>query len=831
MHPPTPDREVPPAAPPPTNYHAKLPFRLERVSSASAIPTLPSQPMSSQVLPEVRSPPRNVLSMAADSLQITHRRGRRPRLFGFTELGDSSGSSANSSRNNSRNNSRDNSPERPHSPLSLAFPPSGQEKPILERRNSPTKSRGTSSPSHHVHYDSSSFQTHHTQHDISSTHHHHTYRPEPARAPSDGVLPRRPAVRARSDMHLKTLQHHAPRSRRENGLKLDFSGIIQIPPPQEVQSAIIPSPYSAQLIRKKSGEILKPALKYAGPLAANGTPLNAPDYESGSSRSESQERPRFESKSCPTTPSCPKYVHFDAHLERVKVFRGDQKPQVVSRDGSPTEYHTTSASEGEEFPFPSTDEDERDKRVLQIKLPNFNTNPPADSDLYLESLFLDDDRKTLKGMIMCKNFAFQKWVAVRFTFDWWQTTSEVTATFKDSVKAGKYDRFSFTIKLQDLLAKIEEKSLFLAIRYNSDGKELWDSNGGQNYQVTFERTNSVRQKKLTAARATPSIQPGMGKAVGGRTSQWTVAGGQDDRLADLRAKLERMSADDAISPPGSPGGAKLLSPARRNGSSNGDSIAISSPRKGSLALETNAMPDLPAAGSGLATRYNFGAAFKNERRNSNSPSPSPRPADLPDLRTGLISFGQRLGAGHASNEFYSPRFSPNTLPDSPLPATDGFFSPNSRPVTTFSPHTMPAETVPSVPPPSAAKLSLPQVHVQGPSPPPDEDFEPTPTSAPKQLDNVPVLTSTMPASEMATATEIKMPTPVLPQNGSAIGLIDGLETSPAPSLETSGSVTDTPSESPKSPPDETLPRWSPTSRVERQKSGISLASYSSLVEQ
>ena len=45
-----------------------------------------------------------------------------------------------------------------------------------------------------------------------------------------------------------------------------------------------------------------------------------------------------------------------------------------------------------------------------------------------------------------------------------------------------------------------------------------------------------------------------------------------------------------------------------------------------------------------------------------------------------------------------------------------------------------------------------------------------------------------------------------------------------------GAVTDTPSDSPRSPPDESLPRWSPTSRSE-DRDESSLTSYSSFIEQ
>ena len=38
---------------------------------------------------------------------------------------------------------------------------------------------------------------------------------------------------------------------------------------------------------------------------------------------------------------------------------------------------------------------------------------------------------TVEGVVRVRNLAFEKWLAVRFTLDKWQTTSEVTARYKE----------------------------------------------------------------------------------------------------------------------------------------------------------------------------------------------------------------------------------------------------------------------------------------------------------------------------------------------------------------------------------------------------------------
>ena len=708
VHPPTPERHP---DMPTTSGHLTPPISspsLDRssspsVSPASATRSLPgtiSQGMAVplQVLPEVRSPPRRTVAMAQDSIQLTTRRGRRPRLFGFTEMGDSSGSSRASSAANSRSNSPDRKaqvhiPEIHVSPL--AAESIHQYKPLRDTvSTSPGPSPGSAIPRRNT-----------VQRTLSESH-----------LPSITSVQRSPAnagpVKPHAAPHAPTPNHQKPN--KSNGLKLDFTGIVPVAP---VDSPSIinggQSPYNAKLIRKKSGEILKPALKYGGPLTASGTPVG----ETGPS-------PRFETKSLPATPSFPKYVHFDAQLERVKLFNKDHKPKVVSRDGSPTQYTT---SEGEEYPFPSTDEEglskESAKKVLQIKLPNFPTSHPPDSDLHLESLFLEDDRKSLKGVVLCRNFAFSKWVAIRFTFDWWQTTSEVSATYKDSTKGGQFDRFTFQIKLADLMARIEEKTLFLAVRYNTDGREIWDSNGGGNYQVLFEKV-APAAKAAGPARYTPSIQAGMGKAVGGRKSQWTVSG-EGDRMADLREKLNRLKADDAEA-------TVQLSPNRsgafnwsfgKNGPSGGSPNG--SPRRGSLGLEKET-GNVPPAGAGLAARYDFGASLKTARKTS----PNTRSVDLPNVRAAVQSGATALGgvtsAGLNMGSMGHPWMSASAPAASQVPAVSNQKEASSEatiPAPAPARYTFPARqgdgsTASSAPMDMPTPLAVPQVQVQGPSPSP-----------------------------------------------------------------------------------------------------------------
>ncbi|CAG8518609.1 8802_t:CDS:2 [Diversispora eburnea] len=144
------------------------------------------------------------------------------------------------------------------------------------------------------------------------------------------------------------------------------------------------SEMSPCLLRKKSGEIIKPSLKRG--------------------------------KSEPVTPtfSCfPKYVRFDStNLEQVKLFDGAKRPQAVSAEASSDE--DTDNSDEFDFSIPT--------------LPQITTEH-CSKYVFVESIFLSTDKRKLQGRVHVKNIAFQKIVRIRYTFDFWQTVSEVTAKY------------------------------------------------------------------------------------------------------------------------------------------------------------------------------------------------------------------------------------------------------------------------------------------------------------------------------------------------------------------------------------------------------------------
>ena len=216
------------------------------------------------------------------------------------------------------------------------------------------------------------------------------------------------------------------------------------------------------LIRKKSGELVRPALR----------------------ASSTMRRP----SSMPGTPTYSKAVHFqDNSLEHVRHFLQVDRPIAVSAGSSPVDSH----DEDSEFPFGETEPKPKSPPYeWEIKLTNF----PRDSrerqalPVRTEKVYLSADTKTLMGNVAVQNLAFHKLVVVRFTLDYWKTTSEVVAEYNRDIRRKQIndgcDRFTFNIKLEDQ-ANLENKTMFFCVRYRVAGQDLWDNNKSTNYQIDF----------------------------------------------------------------------------------------------------------------------------------------------------------------------------------------------------------------------------------------------------------------------------------------------------------------------------------------------------------
>ncbi|KAH8427360.1 protein phosphatase regulator GAC1 [Aspergillus melleus] len=221
------------------------------------------------------------------------------------------------------------------------------------------------------------------------------------------------------------------------------------------------------MVRKKSGELVRPALR---PASARRRP-----------------------SSMPGTPTYSKAVHFDSQLEHIRHFLQLDKPQAVSTGTSPVEDFEAQR----EFPFKKEGSSDGSSLEWRLHLSNFpkDTATRSQQRVRLERLSLSSDKNTLVGVVAAANLTFEKHVASRFTFDQWNTVSEVHAEYDQGLNRNQkydgFDRFTFNIKLNDQ-ANLERKTMFICIRYSVKGCEYWDNNHSRNFQVNFLRVPKAK---------------------------------------------------------------------------------------------------------------------------------------------------------------------------------------------------------------------------------------------------------------------------------------------------------------------------------------------------
>ncbi|XP_061487093.1 protein phosphatase 1 regulatory subunit 3D [Rhineura floridana] len=131
--------------------------------------------------------------------------------------------------------------------------------------------------------------------------------------------------------------------------------------------------------------------------------------------------------------------------------------------------------------------------TMQCLVPNFQQ--PADCEDFLSRLQEQQvclERVTssdlgLNGTLKVVNVAFEKQVAVRYTFNHWRGQHEVNAQWHSSVpgKEGQAqaDVFTFFLPVAPFLLQLSSVVEF-ALLYRVGGQEYWDNNRGKNYSLT-----------------------------------------------------------------------------------------------------------------------------------------------------------------------------------------------------------------------------------------------------------------------------------------------------------------------------------------------------------
>ncbi|TQV92525.1 hypothetical protein V2A60_007205 [Cordyceps javanica] len=336
-----------------------------------------------------------------------------------------------------------------------------------------------------------------------------------------------------------------------------------------------------QMVRKKSGELVRPALRGA-----------------------SRRRPL----SMPGTPVFSKAVHFDSHLEHVRHFLQVDRPLAVSAGSSPVEAYESD----NEYPFPGGPKIRTPPFEWELATSNFphDSNPIRRSlPARLEKVWLSKDQKSLQASISVANLAFEKLITCRFTLDGWKTTSEVAGEYTCSIDAREgaagHDRFTVSIQLADT-ANLECKTLFFCIRYSVNGQEYWDNNSGSNFQVDFHKKYLPQRGKgqFGGANKAPGSLPRSNR----RQSHAVTP-----RPISMPASLDDF-ADET--------GFRFDQPLHEYLGECGTGLRLKSKSLTNLASDNMIKSLATPSGAAFANRYDFGAsldAVKSRRDASSSP--------------------------------------------------------------------------------------------------------------------------------------------------------------------------------------------------------------------
>ncbi|KAG8882952.1 Protein phosphatase 1 regulatory subunit 3D [Tulasnella sp. 332] len=446
-------------------------------------------------------------------------------------------------------------------------------------------------------------------------------------------------------------------------------------------------------------------------------------------------------------PTTPKSVHFASEkssLESVVVFTKSARPRSLSNPLEPdTETETEKENgstwgewggRGGGYPFPSMAPSESmvalDGLSLipaesAIGMNGFGaTVPGVDARekkmVYLETLNLPQSRPpVIRGSVLVRNLAFQKRVAVRFTLDDWQTTSEVSSTYSASLPSlpppffsssanglsssstsghsraatvsggvpsaaptpDRWDRFSFTIKLEDMERSLSTKKIFLVVRYTlpsqwgwESGGEWWDNNDGMNYSAGFKMVapapppagrRNVAQAKQNGGDGSKPAKNGAGgyedgkpTGLAARTAASLNATPPDQM--DSGRSSPSIDADDMYSFPPLPPPGPIRTSASTANSNSGLSLKAQ--------LKPHLLLPLPLSGAAPKLRSGREATFSFGSKGSPPASPTtytpPVPGGVPGSPTGvgkrvggslenLPSFGAGRAGGHSLEDLTS----------------------------------------------------------------------------------------------------------------------------------------------------------------------------------
>ncbi|CAH6776684.1 protein phosphatase 1 regulatory subunit 3D [Phodopus roborovskii] len=169
-------------------------------------------------------------------------------------------------------------------------------------------------------------------------------------------------------------------------------------------------------------------------------------------------------------------------LTQVKVFNAGDDPSVPLHVLSRLAINSDLCCSSQELEF-----------TLQCLVPDFS--PPIEVPGFGDRLarqLVCLERVTcsdlgISGTVRVRNVAFEKQVAVRYTFSGWRSAHEAVARWRGSAGTeGAEDIFAFGFPVPPFLLELGSQVLF-ALRYRVAGAEYWDNNDGRDYCLTCRR--------------------------------------------------------------------------------------------------------------------------------------------------------------------------------------------------------------------------------------------------------------------------------------------------------------------------------------------------------
>lgn len=146
-----------------------------------------------------------------------------------------------------------------------------------------------------------------------------------------------------------------------------------------------------------------------------------------------------------------------------------------------------------------TDEEEIERKSWEISstdIPSilpFRTQANGNKTVFLQSLSVSPDKKSLFGFIMVKNIAFEKKLSVKLTTNGWKSSIIISnSTYVQSFRSSNYDQFKFSMPLSNYRTLI---NIELVIKYDIPNQTFWDNNDQKNYHITIKALPQVSSRK------------------------------------------------------------------------------------------------------------------------------------------------------------------------------------------------------------------------------------------------------------------------------------------------------------------------------------------------